>query len=58
MSFITIIMASSIVFWQLTESIHKNYCPVSIQMNLTFAYVILLSRTGMVNVSNVSIETH
>ena len=59
MSFIAIIMTPSIVFRQkLRESVRKNYYPVSIQMQLTFVYVILLNRTGMIDVSNVSMETH
>ena len=49
MSFIAIIMTPSIVFRQkLRESVRKNYCPVSIQMHLTFIYVILLNQTGMI----------
>ena len=59
MSFIAIIMTPSIVFREkLRESVCKNYCPVSIQMHLTFVYVILLNRTGMIDVSNVSMGTY
>ena len=53
MSFIAIIMTPSIVFRQkLRESVRKNYCPVSIQMHLTFVYVILLNQTGMIRNTN------
>ena len=59
MNYITIIMSPSIVFLQkFRESVRKNYCPVSIQMHLTFVYVILLNRTGMIDVSNVLMGTH
>ena len=53
------IMTPSTVFRQkLRESVRKNYCPVSIQIYLTFIYMILLNRTGMIDVSNVSLGTH
>ena len=59
MNFITIIMTLSIIFWQkLRESVHKNYCPVSIQMHLTFVYVILRNRAGIMDVSNASMGTY
>ena len=59
MNFIAIITTPSIVFRQkLKESVPKNYCPVSIQMYLTFIYMILLNRTGMIDVNNVSMGTH
>ena len=59
MSFIAIIMTPSIVFRQeLRESVRKNYCLVSIQMYLTFVYMILLNRTGMIDVSNISMGAH
>ena len=59
MSFTAIIMTASIVFRQkLRESVRKNHCPVSIQMYLTFVYMILLNRTGMIDANNVSMGTH
>ena len=59
MNFIDIIITSSIVFWQkIGEIIRKNYCPVFVQMHLTFSYVILLNRTGMIIVSGFLIGTH
>ena len=59
MNFIAIIMTPSMVFWQnLRESVRKNYCPVSTQMYLTFVYVILQNRTGMIDASNVSMGIH
>ena len=59
MNFIAIIMTPSIVFREkFRESVRKNYCPISIQMYLTFVYMILLDRTGMIDVSNVSMGTH
>ena len=40
MNFIAIIMTPSIVFREkFRESVRKNYCPISIQMYLTFVYV-------------------
>ena len=59
MNFIAIVMTPSIVLRQkLTKNVRKDYCPVSIQMHLTFVYVILLHLTRMVDVSNVLIGTH
>ena len=59
MNFIAIVMTPSIVFRQkLRKNVRKDYCPVSIQMHLTFVYVILLHLTGMVDVSNVLMGTH
>ena len=59
MNFIAIIMTPSIVFSEkFRESVRKNYCPISIQMYLTFVYMILLDRTGMIDISNVSMGTH
>ena len=59
MNFIAIIMTPLIIFWQkLRESVHKNYCLVSIQMHLTFVYVILRNRTGLMDVSNASMGTY
>ena len=44
MNFIAVVMTILIVFRQkLKESVPKNYCPISIQMRLTFVYVILLN---------------
>ena len=59
MNFIAIIMTPSIVFREkFRESVRKNYCPISIQMYLTFVYMILLDRIGMIDVSGVSMGTH
>ena len=59
MNFIAIVMTPSIVFRQkLRKNVRKDYCPVSIQMHLTFVYVILLNLTGMIDVSNVLMGTH
>ena len=55
MNFIAVIMTPLIVFWQKPG---ENYCSIFIQMQLTIVYVILLNRTGMIDVSNVSMETH
>ena len=38
--------------------VRKKYCPVSIQMHLTFFNVILLNRTGMISVNNILIGMH
>ena len=38
--------------------VRKKYCPVSIQMHLTFVNVILLNRTGMISVNNILIGIH
>ena len=59
MNFIAIIMTPSILISQeIRESVCKSYCPVSIQMHLIFIYVILVNRTGMINVSNAPMGTH
>ena len=59
MNFIAIAMTPSIVFRQkLRKNVPKDCCPVSIQMHLPFVYVILLSLTGMIDVSNVLMGTH